>query len=154
MIASQSIHCFLDILRNEDELKLVNAYWAFINPFVLAYADHPKKDEITAFITKNYMNNAPLSMEVLKEAAAMLTDKGFNLVTHDMALLHSKIAPTYLYYYSYQGIYSLINLLYADTNSSLPLMEQFDRVTSAELHYLVSEILPQRKLNDIGPTHG
>lgn len=139
-------------MKNIAALKVVNEHWSTFLPFLLDYYFHPQKDEITEFLTKRYFKNAPLSMATLKDAAEMLTDKQFSLMNHDAALMHSKVAPAYLYQYDYQGVHSILNVLF--DNSTLPFVEHLGQLATADMQYLISGILPKRKQTNIGPVHG
>jgi carboxylesterase type B len=68
------------------------------------------KDDIRDKITKFYLKDQSPQEAGLNKISDMATDRYFTLGTHKALQLHSEIAPTYAYLFSYEGKYNLANL--------------------------------------------
>lgn len=128
--------------------KILNSNWEHFAPVLLGYQDHTNKDALSTRVKKFYLNDEPLSQSNAREAANMVSDRNFFLDNHDAVILQSKVAPTYAYYYTYQGLFALGNLLFSRT--PLPLPDNLDYLVATGLNWATSNLLRRRRKSKLG----
>jgi len=131
--------------------KILNTKWEHFAPVLLNYQNHSNKDALSAQVKKFYLSDEPVSQKNAREAANMVSDRNFFLDNHDAAILHSQVAPTYLYYYTYQGLFALGNLLFSRT--PLPLPDNLDYMVGTGLNWVSSNLLRRRRRSKLGICH-
>lgn len=131
--------------------KILNSKWEHFAPVLLSYQNYPNKSALSAEVKKYYLNDAPISQSNAKETANMVSDRNFFLDNHDAAILQSRVAPTYIYYYTYQGLFALGNLLFSRT--ALPLPGNLDYLVGTGLNWVSSNLLRRRRKSKLGICH-
>ncbi|ODM99012.1 Venom carboxylesterase-6 [Orchesella cincta] len=139
------------ILRNETMRKTLNSKWEHFAPVLLSYQNHENKSALSTAVKRFYLNNEPVSQKNAKETANMVSDRNFFLDNHDAAIMHSRVAPTYVYYYTYQGVFALANLLFSRT--PLPLPDNLDYLLGTGLNWVTSNLLRRRRRSKLGICH-
>lgn len=128
--------------------KTLNAKWDHFAPTLLSYKNFPNKTALSQEVKRYYLNNAPVSQSNAKEAANMVSDRNFFLDNHDAAIMQSRVAPVYTYYYTYQGLFALGNLLFSRT--ALPLPGNLDYLVGTGLNWVTSNLLRRRRKSKLG----
>lgn len=128
--------------------RLLNEKWEQFAPVLLGYQHHPNKDQISADVKKFYLNDEEVTQKNVKETANMVSDRTFFLDNHDAAILQARVAPTYVYYYTYQGLFALGNLLFSRT--PLPLPDNLDYLVGTGLNWVSSNLLRRRRRSKLG----
>lgn len=140
-------------MRNESFLKYVNENWKKIARYMFNLNEHHHPEKIIDSLTSYYMKDVPITRENLKDVVEFTTDGGFFLDSHDVALMHAKFAPTYIYYYTYHGIFSIADLLF--TKLDIPLIgSDLNYMMGTGVSWVVANILNQRSDNKLGICHG
>lgn len=140
------------VLRNESMRQYVNREWQRLAPQVLSYRDHENKNQVTMDIVEYYLNNQEISQETILESNDMLSDRGFFLDSHDAAVMQSEVAPTYVYYYTYEGVFNGGNMLF--TKANLPLPSDANYVFGGGMVWLRSVLTNQPEKSKFGICHG
>lgn len=136
------------ILRNDTMRKILNSKWEQFAPVLLGFKNYTDKEMLSKEVKQYYLNNNPITQQNAKETANMVSDRNFFLDNHDAALLQSKVAPTYIYYYTYQGLFALGNLLFS--RSPLPLPGNLDYLVGTGLNWVSSNLLRRRRKSKLG----
>lgn len=119
----------MPIFRIGNLREKLNRNWEHYAPLLMLYSKHPQKDQVSVAAKYYYFQNRPVELATLKEAGEMMSDRGFFLDSHYSCLLQSRVAPTYAYYYAYEGLFALADLAF--TSSNKPLVESGFKWASA-----------------------
>lgn len=144
---------FSAIVQNSTLRDFVNKNWPQIGKFLFnlnEFSSDP--DALISTLTEFYMKKLPISKENLKEIVPFMSDAGFFLDNHDAALLHSKVAPTYIYHYNYSGIFALGEIFFKKT--SLPIGGTLNGLLGGGISLVSSNLLNRRAENPYGVCHG
>jgi len=136
------------LLRNETLKNKVNENWKEHFPYMLGYSDRPDKDEISYALRKYYLDGKDISMEYLSGASNLFSDISFFLPDQAATILHSKVAPAYPYYYSYEGSFSLGGILLSKT--VLPLPTNINYALGSSLSWIFTNVLRTGRNDDFG----
>jgi len=97
------------IISDSDLASRIGRDWNKIAPTLLSYdmKNQEASEEIRAYYFGNTVQNPLSSMENFTQ---LLSDRNFFQGTHKASIFHSKVAPVYLYYFTYPGDVSLFKL--------------------------------------------
>lgn len=108
---SQEGHTGLFMLNMVFRLKSLTRNWKNLAKYFLDFNYIAEDtDDIREKITKFYLKDETPQQAHMNKISDMATDRYFTLGTHKALQLHSEIAPTYAYFFSYEGKYNLANL--------------------------------------------
>jgi carboxylesterase type B len=137
------------IMANQTLRDLAQNDWSdFVSKLLL----FPKNDEVAAKIRSFYFGDSKdiTTLDNIHKYTNMISDRGFFSDSYHVARLHGKFHPTYVYYYSYPGEWTVANL-FMEVRGTLPrLME----VGWAVISSWVTRSLLGRSLPNYGASHG
>lgn len=144
---------FLAATSKEHVLQHINKHWNDLLKFIFNLGEFTSNpNQLIDTMTKHYSFGMAISRDVIHQAAPFFSDVGFYLDNHDVALFHSKVAPTYAYYYRYNGIFSGGNLFLAKTD--VPFLGDINYLLGGSIANLQENLLNHRAENPHGVCHG
>jgi carboxylesterase type B len=102
------------IMRNESLIEVGESHWGLLAPNFLYYEnDEPTSQKIRDFYFGKNFEKTNNGIDKLDSYTALIGDRHFFVGVAEAIEFHAKEAPTYIYFYTYAGEFSLANILLA-----------------------------------------
>lgn len=138
--------------QNKTLRDYVNKNWPEIGKFLFNLKEFSSDpDGVISALTHFYMKDKNFSQKNFKYIIPFMSDAGFFLDNHDVALLHSRVAPAYAYHYKYNGIFALGHILF--TKTPLPIGDSLNSILGGGVSLISSNLLNSRAENPWGVCH-
>ncbi|XP_035704166.1 venom carboxylesterase-6 isoform X2 [Folsomia candida] len=143
----------IPIIRNATMNRLVNSGWDQMAAKFLNL--HPSEVNPTLLkdIKQFYLNNSEINLQTIKMSANMISDRAFFLDNHDAAVLHSRVANVYPYYYTYSGRYAMAKLLFVKSQLPFRLPDRYDFAIGTLSSWFLEYVLRIKEPNYVGIGH-
>jgi len=132
------------IMRNESLLHFGEIHWNEVAPKFLYYDE---SDVTTSRKIRDFYFGKDTKIDTLDKLdnyTALLGDRHFFVGVAKAIELHAKEAPTYIYYYTYPGEFTLANILLSIKGKYPVMVEVLSHVVSSWVRKTIFGINPPR----------
>lgn len=133
---------------------LINTKWEHFAGKFLNIKQSQENPKLLRDVRKFYLKNSNISLETLKEAGNMISDKTFFLDNHDAVAYHSKGADVYPYYYTYNGRYAMAKLLFVKKKLPFKIPDRYEFHLGCFSTWFSEYVLNVNEPNKFGIGHG
>jgi hypothetical protein len=130
--------------------RLVNTEWDRMAGKFLGLHPTEINPQLLHDIKKFYLNDSDISLQTIKKAADMISDRAFFLDNHDAAIMHSQVADVYPYFYTYNGRYAMGKLLFVKSPLPFRLPDRYDFAVGTLSSWFAEYVLRIREPNYFG----